>query len=338
MKTTILAVAFAGAVLVAAPAFAESTLDHVRSAHALSCGIVTDEDDYSKADRHGNLAALGADYCKALAGAVLGPNAKVLVYPYPDEPEGLRGVRAGTVAVLAGATPNVENSVAFGIGFGPPLFYDGQGFLVAKKSHIGTLSDLAGKQLCFISGTDAEDALRSSAMQSIAYLPFPFEERGEMEAALFTGHCQAITGDISALAGFRRMFRARAADFTILPATIAKDPFAPAYRNGDTQWAAIVAWTVNALIEAEEDGVTAANIAAMQKSGDRRVRLLLGDTPGIGRSLGLDDAWAARAIAAVGNYGEMYERDVGHGSALKLDRGLNALWTHGGLIYAAPLH
>lgn len=338
-RTSLLSLIVAAAFLVAPAAFAGGVLDHVRETRSLACGIVSDEDDYSKADRHGNLAALGADLCKALAAAVAGADAKVLIYPYPDEPEGLRAVRAGTVAVLAGATPNVENGAAFGVGFGPPLFYDGQGFLVAKKSRIAGLSDLAGKQICFIAGTDAEEELSSTfAIRHIAYLPFPFEERGEMEAALFTGHCQAITGDVSALAGFRRMFRARAADFAILPATIAKDPFAPAFRLGDPQWAAIVTWTVNALIEAEEDGVTAANIEAMKKSGDRRVQLLLGTRPGIGRTLGLDDAWAARAIAAVGNYGEMFERDVGHRSALQLDRGPNALWTEGGLIYAQPLH
>jgi general L-amino acid transport system substrate-binding protein len=318
---------------------AETALDHAKSTRVLTCGVVTDEEDYSKADRHGNLAALGADFCKALAAAVLGIDAKVQIFGYRDEPEGLRGVGTGAVAVLAGATPNVENGAAFGVGFGPVLFYDGQGFLVAKKSRIAKLQDFAGKQVCFISGTDAEVALNSTLRQrKISYLPFPFEERGEMEAALFTGHCQAITGDVSELAGFRRMFRARARDFMILPGTIAKDPFAPAYRLGDPRWAAIVSWTVNALIEAEEDSVTAANVKMMKNSEDQRVRLLLGTTPGIGRTLGLDDAWAERAIAVVGNYGEMYERDAGNSSPLKLDRGPNALWTQGGLIYAQPLH
>jgi general L-amino acid transport system substrate-binding protein len=178
--------------------------------------------------------------------------------------------------------------------------------LVAKKSRIATFQDFAGKfagkQVCFISGTDAEAALNSMLrLRKIAHLPFPLEERGEMEAALFTGHCQAITGDVSESA----CFRARARDFTILPGTIPKDPFAPAYRLGDPQWAAIVGWTVNALIEAEENGVTAANVKAMKNSEDQRVRLLLGTTPGIGRTLGLDDAWAGRAIAVAGNCGEM---------------------------------
>jgi general L-amino acid transport system substrate-binding protein len=330
----------AAAMLVAAVnARAETVLDHAKSMHRLTCGVVIDEDDFSKADRHGNLAVLGADFCKALGAAALGNDAKVEILAFRDEPEGLRGVRAGVVAVLVGATPNVGNAADFAVGFGPVLFYDGQGFLVAKKSRIATFQDLAGKQVCFISGTDAEATLNSTfSLRKIAYLPFPFEERGEMEAALFTGHCQAITGDVSELASFRRMFRARARDFMILPGTIAKDPFAPAYRLGDPQWAAIVSWTVSALIEAEEDGVTAANVKAMTNSEDLRVRLLLGTTPGIGRTLGLDDAWAERAIAVVGNYGEIYERDVGRSSPLKLDRGLNALWTHGGLIYAQPLH
>ncbi len=341
MKRTafIIFVVAAFALAAAANGSADTVLHHTKSAELLTCGVVTDEDDYSKADRHGNLAALGTDFCKALGAAVLGIGAKVRIFAYRDEPEGLRGVRAGAVSVLVGATPNVENGAAFAVGFGPVLFYDAQGFLVAKKSRIATLQDFAGKQVCFISGTDAEAALTSTLRQrKIAYLPFPFEERGEMEAALFTGHCQAITADVSELAGFRRMFRARARDFMIMPATIAKDPFAPAYRLGDPQWAAIVAWTVNALIEAEEDGVTAANVTAMQNSEDRRVRLLLGATPGIGRTLGLDDAWAERAITVVGNYGEIYERDVGHSSPLKLERGPNALWTQGGLIYAPPLH
>lgn len=340
MKRYAIASPVLGALLmfVAQSAFAGAVLDRVTSAAQLSCGINVDEDDYSKSNRHGNLAALGADFCRAVAAAVIGGRAKITVTPFPDEAAALRAVKEGKIALLVGVTPTPEIGMSFDVGFGPPLFYDGQGFLVAARSGITKFDDLRGKQICFIAGTDFEEALRSAfATRHIDYLPFPFEERGEMEVALATGHCKAITGDVSYLANIRRLFRTKAKDFVILPNVITRDPFVPAFPQGDVAWHQIVDAVTDALIEAEEAGVTGANLEAMKANGNRDVKRLLGVIPGGGKALGLDDGWAARAIAAVGNYGEIYDRDVGQKSLIALDRGRNALWNEGGLVYAYPL-
>jgi general L-amino acid transport system substrate-binding protein len=173
--------------------------------------------------------------------------------------------------------------------------------------------------------------------EKIEWLPFSFQEEGEMEAAFITRNCAAITADVSQLAYERIAFKGMAKDFEILPDVIAKDPLAATYRLDDPQWAAIVNWTVEALIQAEESGVTQSNLAAMKKRGDPVIERLLGVQRGYGQYLLLDDEWAAHVIAAVGNYGEIYDRDLGALSAMKLPRGPNSLWTQGGLMYALPL-
>jgi general L-amino acid transport system substrate-binding protein len=158
-----------------------------------------------------------------------------------------------------------------------------------------------------------------------------------MEAAFITGNCAAVTADVTQLAFERIAFKGMAKNFAILPDVIAKDPLSPAYRIDDPQWAAIVSWVVEALIQAEESGVTDANVAAMKSSTDPVVMRLLGTQRGYGQYLGLDDAWAAHVMEATGNYGEMFERDLGAKSVMKLDRGANNLWTRGGLMYSWPI-
>ena len=316
---------------------AGSTLKAVRRAAVLNCGINRAEADYSKDDTHGNLAAFGADICKAVAVAALGSAAQVAAKSLPDEPHALAALQAGTVALVAGATPSVSHRAVYAAGFGPTIFFDGQGFIVADAAAVTSLQDFAGKQICYISNTHADATLiHFFHDKGIGFIPFPFEEQGEMEAALFTGHCAAVTGDLSQIADTRYGFHGGANRFVILDDVIEQDPLAPAYRLDDPQWAAIVDWTMNLLIQAEASGVTAANVEAMRQSTDPLVQRLLGTTPGIGRMLGLDDAWAVRVIQAVGNYGEIYERDLGDASPLKLKRGPNALWTRGGLLYAQP--
>ena len=314
-----------------------ATLEGVRKAAALDCGINRAEADYSKDDTHGNLAAFGADICKAVAVAVLGPAARVTAKSAPDETRALQALHKGTVALVAGATPSVTHRMVYSVGFGPTIFFDGQGFLVADAASVKSLDDFAGKQICYISNTHADATLiHYFAEKKIAFIPFPFEEQGEMEAALFTGHCAAVTGDLSQIADTRYGFHGGANRFAILADVIEQDPLAPAYRLGDPQWAAIVDWTMNLLIQAEASGVTAGNVESMRRSTDPLVQRLLGTRPGIGRMLGLDDAWAVRVIQAVGNYGEIYERDLGERSPLGMKRGANELWTRGGLLYAEP--
>ena len=322
----------------AATASAGTTLDKIKAANSLTCGINTEMPEYSTQDAHGNHSAFDLDLCKAVAVATLGPNAKLVVKPFRDEQEALKALNSGEIALLATGSPNYMNATNAGLGFARPVFYDYQGFLVNKTMGIRTPKDLAGKKVCFLGGTEIEIELQGyMTREKIAWLPFSFQEEGEMEAAFITRNCAAITADVSQLAYERIAFKGMARDFEILPDVIAKDPLAPAYRLDDPQWAAIVNWTVEALIQAEESGVTQANLAQMKKSDDPVVMRLLGTHRGYGQYLPLRDGWAADVIEAVGNYGEIFERDLGAASAMKLARGPNNLWTQGGLIYALPI-
>jgi general L-amino acid transport system substrate-binding protein len=316
-------------------ALAGDTLEEVRAAGVLTCGVTIESEDYSKSESHGDLSDLGLDICRAVAAVVLGDAGKVTPAVFPDDTKSLAAVASGKIVVLAGGTPNLADEAAYGIAFGPPVFLDGQGFLVRRQDGLAAIKDLEGKQVCYIAETRAEDDLTDGlARRGVQVIPFPFEETGEMQAALVTGHCATIAAPVSQLAGMRAGFHARSAEYEIMPETISILPFAPVYRAGDPHWAQIVSWTRHALVLAEEAGVTRAEAAALRDSGRPSVRYLLGGVPGIGKPLGLDDAWAFRAIQAVGNYGEMFDRNVGGKSPLRLARGRNALWSRGGELYA----
>jgi len=323
---------------ITATAYAGTTLDKIKATGSLPCGLNTEEPEYSTQDAHGNHTVLDVDICKAVAVAVLGSNAKFTVASFRDEQDALKALKSGEIALLATGTPNYINSASATFGFARPIFYDYQAFFVNKTMGIASPQDLAGKKICFLGGTEIEAQLTSYMQrEKIKWLPFPFQEEGEMEAALVTRNCAAVTADASQLAYERLGFKGVAKNFEILPDVIAKDPLAPTYRLDDPQWAAIVNWTVEALIQAEESGVTQANLEEMKKSDDEVIRRLLGVHRGYGQLIGLDDAWATRVIEAVGNYGEIFERDLGSGSVLKLPRGANNLWTQGGLMYALPI-
>jgi general L-amino acid transport system substrate-binding protein len=317
---------------------AGATLDRVRAEGSFACGLVTEIPEYNKLDLHGGLDALGLEICKAIAVAALGDAAHMQSKSYPVENEALVGLQKGETDVLIGATPSATGVWAYGVQFGPPVFYDAQGIMVNRAAGIAKLADLAGRHVCFIDGTDTEVMLNvAMRARGIAYNPYPFQEEGEMDAALAVGHCDSMSADLSRLAEKRSTFHARTADFVMLPETLTLDPVAPAYRQGDAQWGAIIDWTIYALVQAEASGVTQANVAAQHDSADPVVQRLLGIDFAAGRALGLDHDWAARMIAAVGNYGEIYERTVGEGAPLRLPRGLNALWTSGGLMHPLPV-
>ncbi len=327
------------ALLLAAPAaHAGAVLDAVRARHQVHCGVVTDQDDFSYEDTHGNLAALGADLCKAVTAAALGADAKVIVSAYPDEPSALTALASGKIDMLGAATPSLQNRAHYPVTFGPTVLYDGQGFLVLTSSPIRTLADFAGKLICYMGSGSAESALvPAMKARGIKYIPFPFEEVGEMEAALVSGRCATITADVTQLANMRAAFLGQRHNYRLLAETITDDPAAPAYPAGDREWSQIVDWTVTALIQAEASGVTAANLETMRNSEDPVTRRLLGTDRGPVLALGLDREWSVRAIKAVGNFGEVYDRDVGAHSPLRLARGKTALWTQGGLLYPAPI-
>ncbi len=317
-----------------------ATLDDVRKAGALRCGVITDVDDYSEADTHGDLSAFGADFCRALAAEIFGKPTAVAFTTLSDEPSGLAAVRDGKIDVLYGATPNPIIGRSYNVEFGPPILFDGQGFLVAKTSGIDHLADLSGRHVCFINASPAERTLYDELEPRLAVKEarFPYSERGEMEAAFVGGHCDAITGDISWMANARSAFHAYATKFDVLPETISVDPFAPAIRAGDPQWKALIDWSVWILLQAEEHGISQASAAApVPENADPATQRLLGATPWIASQWNLPDTAFRSAIQAVGNYGEIYDRDVGSASKLQLPRGKNALWSHGGLLWALPI-
>lgn len=336
LRTTLLALACTATLLSAQTP--GPTLTKIKAANTLKCGVDFEQVEYSTKDAHGNHSAFDLDLCKAIAVAVLGPNAKFTAVPFRAEDDAMKGLAAGDIDVLATGSPNYMNTAGAGIGFTRPVFYDYQGFLVNRALGIGSAKDLAGKKVCFIDGTELGVQMESyMKREAIRYIPFPFQEEGEMEAALLTRNCAAVTADVSQLAFERIAFKGVARNFVILPEVVARDPLAIAFRADDPKWGTLLGWIFAALVQAEESGVTQSNVAAMRSSTDPVIQRLLGTQRGYGQYLGLDDAWAVRLIAAVGNYGELYDRDLGPASIMRLDRGANNLWNRGGLIEAPPI-
>jgi general L-amino acid transport system substrate-binding protein len=317
---------------------AGGVLDAARASEKVSCGVTVEATDWNKEDLHGSLAALGGEVCKAIAVALFGDATKAHIQPYPVEQEGLEALKKGSADVIVGVTPSASSLALYGVAFGPPILFDAQGFMVHKASGIGSLADLAGRKICFIDGTENGPILFAAMKaRGIGFIPFPFQEEGEMDAGLVVGRCDAVTADLSKLAQVRAEFHGMVKDFAILPEMLTLAPVTPAYRQGDAQWGAIIDWTVHALVQAEASGVTQANVAAMRQNDDPVVQHLLGADWSAGQALGLDREWASHVIAAVGNYAEVYARTVGEGSPLGLPRGLNALWTNGGLMRPLPV-
>ena len=325
------------------PPLPHPVLDRVRATGSLSCGLAKEEEDYSRAEDHGNRAAFDIDLCKAVAVALFGAGAHLVVKNYPDEPAATRALLTGEVDLLASASPTVANT-AKDLAFTQPVLFDGQGFLLPNNPAVHTPLDLAGKKVCFLTGSDAEAGLHHyAAGHGIAYVWYPFSEAGEMEAAFFTGNCDAISSDVTSLANIRAIVGPRSASYTILPQLIRQDPLAAA-TTGDVRFAAIVNWTLDALLTAEQLGITQATAAAPLPAtqsqtlplGDE-TQQFLGQRFGTGTLLGLDPHWTANVIRTVGNYGEIFDRDLGAGSPLRLDRGENRLWNAGGLQFPSPL-
>jgi len=235
-------------------------------------------------------------------------------------------------------TWTLQRDTDLGLNFTAVVYYDGQGFMVAKKLGVKSAKELNGATICVQPGTTTElnlaDYFRAN---KIEFKPVVIEKLDEVESAFFSGRCDAYTTDRSGLAATRAGRASNPDDYVILPEVISKEPLSPAVRQGDDQWNDLVRWVIFALIQAEESGITSKNVDDMLKSDDPNVKRLLGVTPGAGKSLGIDEKWAYNEIKQVGNYGEIFERNVGQGSPLKLDRGINNLWTKGGLMYAMPI-
>ncbi len=337
MKPLIQVAAVAGVVLVGgiSSAFAGATFDAVKERGELICGVHTGLYGFGAPDEKGNWTGLDIDMCRAVAAAVFGDATKVKYVPLSAQAR-LTALQSGEIDMLSrNTTWTLSRDTANGLNFTVTTFYDGQGFMVKKSLGVKGALELDGATVCVQTGTTTEvnlaDYFRANKMK---FTPVTIEKYEEVTAAYLAGRCDAITSDASQLAAIRANDTPDPADHVILPEIISKEPLAPAVRHGDDKWFDIVKWTIYATMEAEEKGVTSANVDEAKNSSDPTVLRLVGATPGMGANLGLDEAWAYNIIKQVGNYGEIYERNVGMDSKLELPRGLNAEWTKGGLMYS----
>jgi general L-amino acid transport system substrate-binding protein len=320
------------------PAPAGATLQAVRARGALSCGISTGDPAWSQPDSRGEWQGMDADLCRAVAAAVLG-DPKKLVWQHLTGQNRFPALATGQVEMLTRTTTwTMMRDTTLGLNFTAPHFYDGQGFLVRADAGITSAKQLDGASVCFTSASTHELNLQDwSRTNNIRFSPVIFADKDEARRAYESGRCDTYTGDASQLAAVRAAFPEPGAH-VLLPDRISKEPYASSVRQGDDQWFDIVRYTVFGLIEAEELGITAANADQMlATSQSPSVQRLLGRTGDLGFSLGLDRAWMLNAIKAVGNYGEMYDRHLGKSSPVQLARGMNELWSRGGLMYAPPM-
>src|SRR4051812_18796354 len=333
-----LALALAIGLGVAAPAHAGPTLDKVKQAAGIVCGVQTGVAGFAQPDSQGKYSGFNVDICRAISAALFGEPDKVKYVPLTAQ-QRFTALQSGEVDLLSNNTTlTLQRDTELGFDFAPVVFYDGQGFMVAKKLNVKSAKDLNGATICVQPGTTTElnlaDYFRSNKME---FKPVVIEKLDELMAAFFSGRCDSFTTDSSALAAARVGRASNPEDYVILPERISKEPLAPVVRHGDNQWRDIVTWVIYALMDAEEKGITQKNVDEMAKNEDPNIKRILGATPGMGKALGLDEKWAYNAIKAVGNYGEIFDKHLGLSSPLKLERGYNNLWTKGGLIYAPPI-
>jgi general L-amino acid transport system substrate-binding protein len=331
--------AISAAAMAALPAQAGKTVDGIKARGQVICGVNTGLAGFSAADSSGKWSGLDVDICRAVAAATLGDAEKVKYVPLNAQ-QRFTALQSGEVDVLSrNTTFSLTRDASLGLNITTPTYYDGQGFMVPVKSKIKSAKQLKGQTVCVQSGTTTEKNLTDYAKaNNLGIKPVVFEKVEAATGAYFSGRCIAYTTDASGLASVRNKEAKDPAEHVILPELISKEPLGPMVRRGDDEWFAIVKWVVYGLLEAEEYGVTQANVDAMKASStDPVIQRMLGSTEDTGKLLGLDKEWMARAIKATGNYGEIFERNVGPKSALALPRGVNNLWNKGGLMYAYPI-
>jgi general L-amino acid transport system substrate-binding protein len=326
------------AIFMSTGVMAGQDLEAVKKRGSLICGVTTGVAGFASADSQGKWAGLDVDLCRAVAAAIFGDAGKLKIVPTTAQ-QRFTALQSGEVDLLArNTTWTLTRDTALGFDFTSINYYDGQGFMVPKKLGVKSAQELNGATVCVAPGTTTElnlaDYFRANKM---TFKPVVIEKLEEVRAAFFAGRCDVYTTDASALYSTRVANAPNPDDYIILPEIISKEPLGPLVRHGDNQFADIVRWTLFAQIEAEEYGITSKNVDEMMKSDNPTIKRILGVTPGMGKALGVDETWVYNIIKQVGNYGESFERNVGMGSPLKIDRGLNALWTKGGLQYAPPI-
>jgi general L-amino acid transport system substrate-binding protein len=336
-KTASAALLTALSLLLPAVAMAGPTVDKVRQRGELICGVSQGSAGLSLQDADGHWSGLDVDYCRAVAAAVLGDGQKVRFVPLSSA-QRFTVLQNGEIDVLSrNTTWTSTRDASLGLSFVGTIFYDGQAFLVPRKLGVRSARQLNGATVCVQPGTTNEQNLVDYfATNDMTFRSVVIESLPELEAAFYAGRCDVYLSDASTLSASRASRAGKPEEFIILPERITKSPLSPVVRADDPQWFAINRWTLNLLIEAEELGVTSANVEQQKSSKNPEIRRLLGTTPGIGKDFGLDDAWGVRVIAAVGNYGEVFDRNLGLKTKLGLERGQNALWNKGGLLYSPP--
>ncbi len=314
-----------------------STLDDVKARGELNCGVNTGLVGFAAPDANGNWSGFDVALCKAVAAAVLGDPAKVKYVPTTGQTR-FTALASGEIDMLArNSTYTFSRDTDLKLDFVGVNYYDGQGFMVRKESGITSAKELDGASVCIQTGTTTELNLADYfKANNITYQPITIDSNAEGEQQYLAGACDAYTTDASGLAATRAAF-ADPENHIILPEIISKEPLGPAVRHGDNQWGDIVRWTLNALIAAEEYGITSANIDELAKGTENpEINRILGVEGELGKMTGLDNDWAVRAIKAGGNYGEIFAATIGESTPIGLARGLNAQWTQGGLLYTPP--
>lgn len=326
-----------GAGLATVPASAATMLETVTARGKLVCGVSLTTPGFAAPDEKGRMLGFDADICRAVAAAVFGDGEKVDFVPTNINTR-FQALQSGEIDVLSRQTTmTFSRETSLGIDFGPTVFYDGQGLMVAKTLGVSSAKDLDGAAICTLPGTTTAQNI-SDYFRTVGgkFELVVFESPDENRAAFFAGRCEAITSDRSDLASIRAVAN-NPDDYIVLPETISKEPLAPAVRQNDSNWRDIVSWAVWLTMAAEEKGITQANVDEMLKSEDPEIQRMLGVADELGKMLGLDVKWGYNVIKSVGNYGEIFERNLGEKTRLGLTRGPNAQWNAGGLLYAPPV-
>jgi general L-amino acid transport system substrate-binding protein len=326
LKTLLASLGLASILLSTPPVFAGTILDKIRANGEVNCGVGTGVAGFSMPDSSGKWIGLTADFCRAVSSAVLGQNARERFIPLQVD------------LLSSGVSWTLTRDASLGLLFAGVYFYDGQGFLANTNLNLAKPEDLNGATICTAGGTTSElnlaDFMRS---KNIDFKAVVYESAQEAKTAFLNGRCQILTADISYLSSVRASDTSNPADWEVLDFKVSKEPLGPVVSRTDLDWFTINKWTLTALVAAEEMNITSENIDELLKSKSPTVQRFLGTSGDIGSKLGLDNSWAYNIIKRVGNYGEIYERNVGVNTPLMLERGQNALAANGGLMYALPI-
>lgn len=337
MKKLVLSTALGAAVAVAASTAGAATLDDIKAKGHVQCGVSQGLPGFSNTDDKGNWTGIDVDVCRAVAAAVFGDASKVKYTPLSAK-ERFTALQSGEIDILSrNTTWTMTRDTTLGLNFAGVNYYDGQGFMVRKDLGVKSALELGGAKVCTNTGTTTElnvaDYFRAN---KLTYEIVAFEKADEVVQAYDTGRCDVYTTDASGLYA-QRLKLAKPGDHMVLPEIISKEPLGPVVRQGDDQWFNLVKWTLFAMINAEELGVTSANIDDMKKSTNPAIKRLVGVEGNFGQNLGVSNEWAYNIVKQVGNYGEIFDANVGPKTPLGISRGVNALWSKGGLQYAPPV-